>query len=153
MSDGFLRRVDGIATLLSTSNSIKMYIFWWDMFFSNSINITFTWCINLFIWITYLFFFFFFRPFYLSTWFLCFLSLESSVTFHLVSMFTAFVLFWMLSMLVIMNKLKHIKCHGPHTSHITTTGIFAAEFFFSLSNDKSLILVTQMLTNNLQKHK
>ena len=51
------------------------------MFFSNSINVTFKWCINNFFLKT-LFLFFFLRLFSLPTWFL--LGLESFGSYHLV---------------------------------------------------------------------
>ena len=32
-------------------------------------------------------------------------------------------------MLVTVNKIKRMACRGPHTSQITTSGIFATEVF------------------------
>ena len=36
----------------------KLLFFWWGMFFNNSINITFTWCINKFLLLSTIFFLF-----------------------------------------------------------------------------------------------
>ena len=57
-------------------------IFWWDMFFSNSFSITFTWCFNrVYIW-NNLFLSFSLDNFAYQLNF-CLLSFESSVTIHL----------------------------------------------------------------------
>ena len=73
------------------------------------------------------------------------------------------VLFWMLWMLLFVNKPKCMQCHGPHVLQIISTGIFVTEFFkcmqwenpgtFSLSNEKILVLVTRVLRKNLEKQK
>ena len=60
------------------------------------------------------------------------------IIFHLFSKFLFFVLFRMLWMLVTVNKLKHVVCHGSHTSQITTTKTLATQTFFSMFNEKSL---------------
>ena len=84
-------------------DSAKMYIFWWDMFFTNRINITFIWCINHFFYLNYFLFLFPQTFFTYFLWFLCLLSLESSVTFP-ISLFL--ILFWMLWMQFAVSKLK-----------------------------------------------
>ena len=45
-------------------NIIRMSIFWWKMFFSSSINITFTWCINQFLFLNTFSFLFFLKDFF-----------------------------------------------------------------------------------------
>ena len=72
--------------------------------------------------------FFCFRLFYLSTRFLRFLSFESFFTFHLISDFLFIILFEMLWMLFMVNKVKHMVCHGSHMSQITDE-LFLIHFF------------------------
>ena len=90
--------------------------------------------INFFFWTPFLLFFS--RNFYWSTRFLCLLTSLSltqswifSVTFCLVSEFLFFVLFWMLWILVTVNKLKNPTCHGSHASQITSSKTLFAQFF------------------------
>ena len=89
----------GIAWYFIISNNIRIYIFWWDMLFNNSLYITFTSCYNQFLFCT---------PFYISTWFL---SLFPWIFCHFLCCFQFlscfFILFWMLWMPLIVNKLKH----------------------------------------------
>ena len=59
-------------------------ISWSKMFFSNSNNITFTWCINHILFLN-TFLFFLFRRFYKSTRFLSLLKLQSSVLMFLLA--------------------------------------------------------------------
>lgn len=94
--------------------------------------------------------FFCFRLFYLSTRFLRFLSFESFFTFHLISDFPFIILFEMLWMLFMVNKVKHMVCHGSHMSQVTDE-LFLTHFFFSVSNEITPALVTCVLTNNFKK--
>ena len=41
-------------------------------------------------------------------------------------------------MLVTINKLKHVVCHGSHTSQITTLKSLIMHTFFSVFNEKIL---------------
>ena len=133
--DCLLSRVDGLATYFIINNNIRMYIFWQNMFSKNSFNITFKWFSNQFLLMKILT-----TPFpqifYLSTWFLCLLRFKSSITFNLVSKFLFLVLFRMLWMLVTVNKLKHMTCHGPHVPGITTNRTSLVEFFFPVCSMK-----------------
>ena len=64
-------------------NSNRMSIFWWEMFFNDSIIITFTWRINQFLLLNT--FFFFFRRQFLCQLDFFLLRLQSSGSFRLVS--------------------------------------------------------------------
>ena len=110
------------------------------MFFSNSFYITSHGAaINFLIWTSSLFFFF--RLFYLSTRFLSVLTTESSASIHasvhwltsltnLISSFWLFlVLFWMLWILVTVDK----PCHVPHTPRKTTWRKIFTERLYSVS--------------------
>ena len=74
--------------------------------------------------------FFFFRLFYLSTRFLFVLILEFPVIYQLANLFSNFwlflVLFWMLWMLVTVNK----RCHESHAPRIATWETIFTETFF-----------------------
>ena len=73
---------------------------------------------------------FFLKPFfYLLTKFICSLILESTFIFELVSELLA-VFFWMLWMLVTVNKLKLMACHVPHASQITIQGTIFTHIFW-----------------------
>ena len=98
---------------------IGSYIFCWHMFFNKSFYIASNGeLINCFFWTSFLFL----QPFYLSTGVLSFMILESSVIHYiqLANLFPSFwlffVLFWMLRLLVAVNKL----CNVPHGSRIKT---------------------------------
>ena len=73
--------------------------------------------INFFFWTP---FSFFVRLLYLSSWFLCLLSIESSVSPSFFFEFLIFVYFQMLWMLVTVNKVKHMALRS-HASQITST--------------------------------
>ena len=73
---------------------------------------------------------FFLKPFfYLLTKFICSLILESTFIFELVSELLA-GFFWMLWMLVTVNKLKLMACHVPHASQITIQGTIFTHIFW-----------------------
>ena len=80
---------------------------------------------------------FFLRFFYLSTRILSVLMIESSASIHWLTSLTNFfpsfwlflVLFWILWMLVTMDK----PCHGPHTSRMTTWVTVFTRIRFSVS--------------------
>ena len=55
---------------------------------------------------------------------------------HLISNFLFLVRFWMLSMLVTVNKLKHMTCHGSDTSQMTTCKTLITQTCFSGSYGK-----------------
>ena len=57
------------------------------------------------------------------------------------------VLFLMLWMLVIMNKLKRMARHEPHASQKTTNVIYVIKFALGVLNEKSLVLLTRVLSN------
>ena len=104
-------------------NNIRMHLFWWEMFFNNSLDITSAWCINQFLLLNiFLFFsFFFFRLFIthrLDSSLFWPLNLLTTILF--LSFWLFLVLFWMLWMLVMVNKLMHMTYHRPHASRITT---------------------------------
>ena len=107
------------------------------MFFNNSFYIaSHGAAINFLIWTSSPFFFF--RFFYLSTWFLSILTIESSdihwltgLTKFFPSFWLFLVLFWMLWMLVTMHKSYHV----PHVSRITTWGTIFTEKLFSVSKE------------------
>ena len=107
------------------------------MFFNNSFYIaSHGAAINFLIWTSSPFFFF--RLFYLSTWFLSILNIESSdnhwltgLTKFFPSFWLFLVLFWMLWMLVTMHKSYHV----PHVSRITTWGTIFTEKLFSVSKE------------------
>ena len=107
------------------------------MFFNNSFYIaSHGAAINFLIWTSSPFFFF--RFFYLSTWFLSILTIESSdihwltgLTKFFPSFWLFLVLFWMLWMLVTVFK----PCHMPHASQITTWGTLFTERLFSVSKE------------------
>ena len=88
--------------------------------------------INFLVWTS---FFFFFRLFYWSTWFISVLTFTSFaihwLTCFRVSSGLFLVLFWMLWMLVTVHKL----CHVPHASRITTCGTIFTERHFSVSKE------------------
>ena len=59
----------------------------------------------------------------------------------------------MLLIQVTLNGLSHMARHGPHALQRTTNGTFITEFFFSVSNIISLILVARVLsTINIGKN-
>ena len=91
------------------------------MSFNSNINITFICCFNKNFSLKHLFFS---LPSYFFTYHsdFCLLNIESFLTFHLVYEFIVF--FRMLGMLVNVNKLMHMPCHGSHASRITTKGTF-----------------------------
>ena len=106
-------------------------IFWWDKFFSNSVNITFPLCVSFFFQTLFLLFF--------NSISLSFDLFEFSVHLlyllcHLPSIFCFrdfffFLLFWMLWILVTVNKLKYTASHGPHASHIPCWKTLITQFF------------------------
>ena len=92
---------------------------WWDKFFNNNVKLLSHYVsIHFFDWTHFLFSF---RLPYLSTQFLsfdpfdCYTALNLHFTFHLVLEFLFFALFWILRMLVTMNKAKF----SPQKSLIT----------------------------------
>ena len=91
------------------TNNIIMHIFWWDMSFSNNINITFTWCINQFPFLD-TFPVPFPETFLIITVIrnLSLSSLGSSGSFHPVSEFLplSYPFVWMLGVLVTVCKVK-----------------------------------------------
>ena len=104
------------------ATNLRIYIFWWDLFFSSSINISHS------VWIVYEssfslnIFFFFLRLSYISIRFLFF---EHWIFSHLPFCFqVSNCLFWMLWKLVTVSMLKHVMRHGQHTSRRTTKGTF-----------------------------
>ena len=116
------------------------------MFFKNNINITFTWRINQF----FLSKNFFLFPKTFSPINSISLSSESWIFCHIPSCLFL-LLFRMLWMLVIVYKLKHMTCRGPHVSGITTCGTFLTDFFFfSAFNEISPELVTHILSSNIK---
>ena len=127
-------------------SNIRMFIFW---LFRNSINITLTWCINQFVVLNNFSFFYLINFFYLSAPLICLSNLESSVTFYLISEFLSLVVFWMLWVLVTINKLNHMARHGSQALQIKANRSFLTEFFFSVSIKKCPLLVTCVLSDNL----
>ena len=128
-----------------------MYLFWWNIFLSDSINITFTWCMNQFLHLNGL------LPFS-SHFFVYQLNFSVFSAINLLSpsillpSLPFLVLFWMLWLLVTVNKLKHMGYHRPYSSQITTYSIFVTEIhgrthgnkikkpcWRKLSNSKSLL--------------
>ena len=125
----------------NTSGCCFWNLFWWDMFFSNSLYITFTWYINHF--------FFSWKRFLSSKLFLTY-HLDYSLFWPLnlwssSNLFPGFwlflMLFGMLWMLVSQSNLSHV----PHLSRITTNGTIFMQTLFSVSSKISPILVTRFL--------
>ena len=119
MLDSLLRNVGDILhpSLTKTSNCsyLASNFFWWDNFFSNSINITFTLCISqslLFKTFSFVFYNFFTCQLNSCLW-TCLSLIQSSIFCHLPSYFLVsfFVLFRMLWMLVTVNELEHTTYH------------------------------------------
>ena len=92
------------------SQNVKLYMFWWEMLLNNSINITFTWCINHILLLnTFLFFFFItfllinLIFFFFKTWIVRLDATDQlSSCFWVSSYFWS--IFWMLWMLVTVRK-------------------------------------------------
>ena len=85
----------------------------------------------------------------LNSWIFC-------VTFRAVSQFLIPVMFRMLWMLVVANKLKHIALHGSHGSQIILWKTSFTQTFFTVPNVVGPILVTLFLSNswwNISKNK
>ena len=61
--------------------------------------------------------------------------------------FLIFVYFWMLWILVTVNKVKHIALHGLHASQITSTTL-VTQNLFRVTNEIGWILVSRFLGNN-----
>ena len=117
----------------STTNNVQIYIFWWDVFFNNIINITFTCCINcFFIWATLIFF----------LWVLNLLSPSILLPSCLL-----IVLFWMLGILFTVNNGISWSTGITHNNYCHI--IYG--FFFSASNEKSLVLVRSVFSNDLEE--
>ena len=121
--------------MIVDQQNVGIYIFRWQMFFNNSFYIaSHGAAISFLIWTSSLFFFF--RPLYLSTRFLCFdhwtfyhslTKLAWLTCFRVSGCFLWF--FWMLWMLLTVHKL----CHVPHGSRILTRGTIFTERLFSVS--------------------
>ena len=92
-------------------NQTVAIIFWWDMFFNNSFNITFTWCFDrVYIWNNF-FFSFSLDNFAYQLNFSVFWALNPLSPSIFISTFLFSVLFWMLRVLVTVNKLKRMAYH------------------------------------------
>ena len=88
--------------------NLRIYIFWWDLFFSSSINISHS------VWIT------FFLEYFSFLFPQTFLHINSISVFWALNLLSPSILFpssqlflfWMLWKLVTVNNLKHVMCHG-----------------------------------------
>ena len=80
----------------------------------------------------------------LNSWIFC-------VTSRLVFEFLIFAIFWMLWMLVILNKVKHMALHDTHALQITSWKTLFTQNFFRVFNEIGPILVTRFLGNKSWK--
>ena len=99
--------------------------------------------ISYFFWTPFLFFSFAFWD--LNSWIFC-------ATFHFSSEFLIFATFWMLWMLVAMNKVKHMILHESHVLQMTSLKPLVTQTFFSVSSEMDPILVTLFLDNKSLKN-
>ena len=108
------------------------YIFWWDMFLTHQFSSDFFLLINS-----------------IS------LSFRSQISSHVPSCFQIYCFLFFLDppMLVTVNKLKHMAWATCDSSNNYWNISFFEEFFFSVSHEISLVMVTNILTNNLEKDK
>ena len=118
------------------SRMLGSYIFWWQMFFNKNFHIASHGApISCFFWIYFRFLqtfllinsisfcsdcWIFYHPLHIN-WLICFWVSWSHFS----------VLFWMLRMLVTMNK----WCHVPHASRITTLGKIFTKIPFGLPKE------------------
>ena len=130
-------------------------VFWQDKFFNNSINITFTLCITQYLLLN-TFSFSWDVPTYQLDFSVFWLSLKQlNLLCHLssppilfsVSEFRITVIVWMLRLLVIVNKVKHMALHGSHASQIKSWKTFVTYTSSDVTNKIRLILVTRFLGN------
>ena len=128
-----------------------MYIFWWGMFFNNSLYVTFTWCISQFLLLN-TFYFLFPQTFLLiNSIFLCFdpwIFCQLLIVSKFLTVSCAFV---DVVNVVTVNKLKQMACYIPHASQITTQGTNFRQTFFSVSSEICPILVTHFMCRKVGK--
>ena len=128
-----------------------MYIFWWGMFFNNSLYVTFTWCTSQFLLLN-TFYFLFPQTFLLiNSIFLCFdpwIFCQLLIVSKFLTVSCAFV---DVVNVVTVNKLKQMACYMPHASQITTQGTNFRQTFFSVTSELYPILVTHFTCRKVGK--
>ena len=146
--DNLLRKGWWYTSFIIDNNNIRMYLgrYTYPKFFSNSTNISFTYCI-----IPYLFLETFLLISSISLSFEPW-TVESSVwPFILfnISEFLVFVILWIPWILATVKKKKHIAWHGSHALQIRSWKRLVTQTFFDVVNKIHSILVTRFLGNGL----